>query len=79
MSAWTERADRAISSQLASYRHELASALRRGLGASDAARCPRCGSMLAVRVPSMSSQQCPRCLARRIAVEFERFSPGSGR
>jgi len=74
MSAWLERTDRMISAQLATYRHQLGGGTRQ-LHGSGAVKCPRCGLVLASRLPSLEPRHCPRCLARRrIAVSLERFS-----
>jgi predicted amino acid dehydrogenase len=46
---------------------------------SSAARCPRCGLVLSVRAAWLAPRHCPRCLARRVAVELERSGPRSSR
>ena len=74
MSAWIEQTDRKISAQLAAYRHEFRSSVRRD-SPSDAVRCPRCGLVVASRSPSLEPRHCPRCLAhRRAAVALEPVS-----
>ena len=37
-----------------------------------AVRCPRCGLIIAPRMPTLSPRHCPRCLGRhRVVVELE--------
>jgi uncharacterized paraquat-inducible protein A len=45
------------------------------LNEREAARCPRCGLVLSARAAWLAPRNCPRCLARRVAVELERRSP----
>ena len=85
MNAWLERTDRMISAQLATYRRELGGVTRATDRAgtvsgkrSSALKCPRCGLVLAPRLPSLQPRHCPRCLAhRRAAVVLEPLASGN--
>ena len=72
--AWLQRTNRMISAQLAAYRQELDRARRRH-ERGGAVCCPRCGLILAQRLPALQPRHCPRCVARRRAVvELEPMS-----
>jgi hypothetical protein len=78
MCAWVRRTDRVISAQLAAYRRELAGATRGDRAVP--VGCPRCGLVLAPRLPALAPRHCPRCLARRrVAVELEPLVGGDPR